>query len=171
MAEDDKNLQETWESTTGGTVWVHLKDARAIGGWRVQKVGGKGTKRLKITVEEREFNQELIPFENAHHDPFTNGLLIRIHPKVVERGEYEYTNEQLIEMLAIDSEAVFEEQVKAIDSEVIVRRLLSLAEKHAPLVRYQAVQQLVDDRYRVGKTSRVVREMYADDDRYAAADL
>lgn len=168
---EDTNAQETWESTTGGTVWVHLKDARAIGGWRLQKVGGKGTKRLKITVEEREYNQELIPYENEQHDPFRNGLLVRIHPKEVERGQYELDNEQLIQMLAISSEPVFEEQIKSIDSEIIMRRLLTLAETHATLARYQMVQGLVDDRYRVGKTSRVVREMYADDERYAAADL
>jgi hypothetical protein len=166
-----ENTQEIWESTTGGTTWVQVKDPRTPGGWRQQKVGGKGTQRLTITVEEREFNQELIPFENRHHDPFQNGLLVRTHPKGVERGEYELSDEQLVELLQVSDDVVFLEQLAAIDSEVIVRRVLQLAEQNTTMVRFQAIQSLVDERYHIGKTSKVVKEIYADDAKYADADL
>jgi hypothetical protein len=162
---------EIWESTTGGTTWVQVKDPRVPGGWRQQKVGGKGTQRLQITPEERAFNQELVPYENAHHDPFKNGLLVRTHPKQAERGEFELADEQLVEMLAINSDEVFEEQLKTITSEVIVRRLLELSSKHATMARHGAIQDVVDDRYRIGKMSKVVKELYEDDAKYADADV
>ena len=163
--------QETWESTTGGAVWVQVKDPRTPGGWRQQKVGGRGSKRLNISVEEREFNQELIPFENAQHDPFRNGLLIRTHPKQAERGENELSDEELIGILQMDADALFDEAVASVTSEVNLRRLLKLAEKHTNMMRLQALQSLVDDKYRVGKTSRVVKEIMEDDAKYADADL
>lgn len=160
---------EIWKTTTDGVVWLNVKDPRNPGGWRQQKVGGKGSKRITLSAEEREFNQELIPFENAHLDPFQNGLLVRMNAE--ERGENEYTDEQLKEMLAVEDEPLFTEQVEAITSEVVLRRLLALAEKIAPLPRLEFVRGVVDARYRVGRTSRVVKEIYEDDERYAAADL
>lgn len=163
--------QETWESTTGGVVWVQVKDPRHQGGWRTQKVGGKGTKRLSISVEEREFNQELIPYENEHLDPFRNGILVRTHPKGGERGQFELTDAELIEMLQIGDDALFQEAYRSIGSEVVLRRLLKLAEKHTNMLRLQDIQGYVDDRYRSGKTSQVVKEMLEDDARYADADL
>lgn len=171
MSEENANAQEIWESTTGGTTWVHVKDARVPGGWRQQKVGGKGTRRLTLTVEEREFNQDLIPFENAKHDPFTNGLLVRISPKVVEeRGEYELNDDQLVEILQLGDDETFLSTVREIDSEILMRRLLALSETHSTMTRFREIQQIVDSRYRGGKTSRVVKEIYEDDEKYAAAD-
>jgi hypothetical protein len=38
------------------------------------------------------------------------------------------------------------------------------------MMRYQTIQNLVDDRYRIGKTSQVVRELQADESRYASTD-
>lgn len=163
--------QEMWESTTGGVVWVQVKDPRIPGGWRNQKVGGKGSKRLNITVEEREFNQELIPFENEDHDPFRNGLLVRTHPKDAAKGTNELSDDQLIEILQIGDDALYNEAVASIKTEVNLRRLTNLAEKHTNMVRFQALQGLVDDKFRVGKTSKVVKEMLEDDARYADADL
>lgn len=167
---EDGNAQEIWESTTGGTTWVHVKDPRNPGGWRLQKVGGKGTKRITVTVEEREFNQELVAYESGHLDPFTNGLLVRVSPKEIVRGENELTDDDLIAVLRADDET-FEDRLGAIESEIIVRRLFALAEKHATMVRYQAIQTLIDERYRLGKTQKVVKEMLNDDAKYAEADL
>lgn len=163
--------QEIWETTTGGTVWVQVKDPRKPDGWRAQKVGGKGSKRLTITVDEREFNQELVPFENAHLDPFLNGILVRTHPKDGPRGDNQLTDAELIEILQMDSDDVFKEAVGAITSEVNLRRLLALGERHTNVLRLQELSQWVDDKYRVGKTSRVVKEMLEDDAKYADADL
>jgi hypothetical protein len=163
--------QETWEATTDGTVWVQVKDPRVPGGWRVQKVGGKSRKKLNISVEEREFNQELVPEENAQHDPFQNGLLVRTHPKAVERGPNELDDDALISVLAIDDDAIFEEAVASITSEVVLRRLAALGERHTNYHRLTILQGIIEARYSVGKTSRVVQEALEDDARYIGADF
>jgi hypothetical protein len=168
---DEKQTQEIWESTTGGTTFVHVKDPRNPNGWVQKKVGGRGTKRITMTVEEREFNQELVSYENQAHDPFTNGLLYRVQPKSVERSQYEISDEELVAMLQAGEDEDFEETIKNTSSEVILRRLLFLAERNATMHRHRVLQATIDGRFQIGKTSRVVREMQEDDARYSGADL
>jgi hypothetical protein len=163
--------QEIWETTTGGTVYVNVRDPRNPEGWTRRKVGGRGSKRITVSVEEREFNQELVQYENEHLDPFRNGTLIRVSPKDTERGENERSDAQLIDLLKIDDDDRFAAEVRAITSEVVARRLLTLAAKHTSMLRHQVIQDVVDERYRIGKTSQVVRELQADSARYADADL
>lgn len=165
------SAQEIWEATTGGTTYVNVRDPRNAEGWTRRKVGGKGSKRITVTVEEREFNQELVHYENQHLDPFTNGMLVRIAPRDVERGENEKSDDELITMLTVADDRVFESQVNAVRSEIVLRRLLDLSRSHASMLRHETIQNLVDDRYRIGKTSRVVREMEGDNAKYAEADL
>lgn len=166
-----KKAQEIWETTTGGTTFVNVRDPRNPEGWTRKKVGGRGSKRITVTVEEREFNQELVAYENQHLDPFTNGLLVRISPKTVERGANELTDDQLIEVLKGSDDAAFEQTLQGMTSEVNIRRLLDLSKKHASMLRYEVIRDLVDDRYSVGKMSKVVREALADDAKYSDADL
>lgn len=166
-----QKAQEIWESTTGGVTWVHVKDPRNPEGWVQKKVGGKGTQRVTLSVEEREFNQELIAYESQHLDPFTNGLLVRIQPKDVERGDSELTDADLIALLGLDNDDLFASELDGIRSEVVVRRLLELSKKHASMMRHEVIQNLVDDRYKIGKTQKVVKEMINDDAKYADADL
>ena len=172
---EDLSQMETWEATTDGAVYVQVKDPRERTGWRYAKVTGRGRKKLQLTVEERLFNQDLVPEEKrAQHDPFSNGLLVRTSPAPASDeglAAAHYTDDQLAELLQVDSDEVFMASVEAIESEVVVRRLLALAERKATMVRYQAIQELVDDRYHIGKTSRVVAEIYNDDEKYAHADL
>jgi hypothetical protein len=163
--------QEIWEATTPGTTYVNVRDPRNPEGWTRKKVGGRGSKRITVTVEEREFNQDLVQYENQHLDPFTNGRLIRISPKEVERGANERTDDELIAMLRIEDDDRFEAELRGIKSEIIVRRLMDLARKHTSVLRFEAVQTVVDERYHIGKTSQVVREAESDDSRYARADF
>lgn len=163
--------QEIWEATTGGTTYVSVRDPRNPDGWTGRKVGGKGSKRITLTADEREFNQSLVQYENQHLDPFTNGLLVRIAPAEGERGENEKTDEQLVALLQIQDDDMFQAILDSTKSEVIVRRMLALAERNASMMRYEAIRNVVDERYRVGKTSLVVRELQADDARYSDADL
>jgi hypothetical protein len=169
--EIDLDQQEIWESTTGGTTFVNVKDPRNPRAWITKKVGGKGTQRITVTVEERLFNQELVTYENGDHDPFLNGLLVRISPKDAEKGENEVTDDYLIEQLRDRSDEAFTTYLKSLRSEIVLRRLQSLAERHAPMYRFNEIQTEVDARYPIGKTSRVVSEMMHDDARYAGADL
>lgn len=171
MDQQDKNTQEIWESTTGGTTYLHVKDPRNPNGWVQKKVGGRGTQRITVTVEEREFNQDLVTYENTSHDPFTNGLLVRISPKDVERGQFEVTDDELVTLLKADGDEVFEKLVNDVTSEVVLRRLLDLAKRHASMYRYELIDGVIAQRYSIGKTQKVVKEMIEDDARYAGADL
>ena len=168
---DDKQAQEIWETTTGGTTYVHVKDPRNPTGWVQKKVGGRGTKRITLSVEEREFNQELVAFENEHLDPFTNGLLYRIQPASTERGTLEFTDEELVTLLQGGEDEEFEDTINKTTSEVILRRMLFLAERNATMHRHRVLQDTIDTRFAIGKTSRVVKEIMDDDARYAGADL
>lgn len=170
----DLQQTETWEATTGGTTHVHVKDPRERNGWKITKVTGRGRKRIQLTIEERLFNQDLVPEENRHLDPFRNGLLVRTspppEPNDADLGDSHYTDDQLVELLRLESDDVFMATVEAIQSEAVVRRLLDLAASKATNLRYTALQEHVDERYHVGKTSRVVQEIYDNEGRYGHVD-
>lgn len=163
----DLKLQETWQSTTGGTTWVSVKDPRHPDNWVQRKVGGKGTQRITVTVEERLFNEELVAYDSLHHCPFRNGLLVRILPKGVERSQFELNDEELVLLLQGGEDEEFQATIEKTDSEVILRRLMFLAERNATMWRYSALKDLIDARYAKGKTSQVYREIEADEARYA----
>lgn len=171
MEDDPKQQQEIWETTTGGTTYVHVKDPRNPRGWVTKKVGGRGSKRISLTIEEREFNQELVAYENKHQDPFTNGLLYRIQPKSVERSAFEVSDEELVQLLGAGEDEQFEEDIRKISSEVILRRMLFLAERNVSMWRFNMLQTVIDDRFKIGKTQQVVREIFEDDAKYAGVDI
>jgi hypothetical protein len=171
VVDDPKQVQEIWMSTTGGTTYVHVKDPRNVNGWVQKKVGGKGSQRITLSIEEREFNQELVAYESQHHDPFTNGLLVRIAPKGVERSQYEVNDEELVALLKGGEDEDFEEMVVKTHSEVVLRRMLFLAERNTTLYRHNVLRDTVAERYSIGKTQQVVREIQEDDAKFAASDL
>jgi hypothetical protein len=162
MTQDAAPETETWESTTEGTVWVHVKDARVKSGWNVKRVGGpgSGTRKVTLTTEERQYNQDQVLDDNYHLDPFLNGQLVCVKGRpATDKGRYELSDADMLAILAIESDEVFTEAVDAIEIELPLRRLLALAEKHAPMVRYEQIKTLIDTRYRVGWSQRSVREM------------
>lgn len=171
MEQKNRNAQEIWETTTGGTTFVNVRDPRNPDGWVRKKVGGRGSRRITLTVEEREFNQELVTYENKHLDPFSNGLLVRIAPKDVDRGQFEVTDEELIALLQGGTDEEFEDTIKKTESEVVLRRMLGLSERNATLHRFQILKDTIDDRFAIGKTQQVVQEIMDDDARYQGADL
>ena len=169
QVEEQVNLkaQETWESTTGGTTFINVKDPRNPDGWVHKKVGGKGTQRITLTVEERLFNQDLVAYENTHLCPFRNGLLVRIAPANSERGQFELKDEELLLLLQAGEDEDFEVTIEKTTSEVILRRMLFLAERNATMWRYNKLKDLIEARYAVGKASQVYREIEEDDRKYA----
>lgn len=170
MSEDlDPNSQETWESTTGSQVWINVKDPRARDSWVQKSVGGKGSQRITITVDERIFNEELVAFENLHLCPFRNGLLIRILPKGAERSRFELNDEELLLLLQGGEDEQFEEDIDKVSSEVILRRLLFLAERNATKWRFETLERVIAEKFPIGKSSQVYREMEAEEARYAGA--
>jgi len=147
---------EIWEAATASSVYVKVRDQRN-GGWRSQRVGGSGSKRIQLTVEERRFNQDAILDENLHLDPFSNGMLHCVQGDA--KGVASMTDADLVDIIGLDDDDAFEEAVAGLESEVMVRRVLSLAEKKATNARFTFVRDLVDERYRVGGTQRTVQAM------------
>lgn len=152
---------ETWEITHDGTVWVAVYDKREDK-YKKQRVGGRagGSKRLHITADDRRFNQEQVVDEMKQNDPFTNGSLKLIsadRPEDVDTT-YHLTAVDLEAILKEDPET-FEARVGDIKSELIVRRLLEVAEKAGTVAQLAFIRDLVEERYKVGGTQKSVREM------------
>ena len=153
---------EIWQSTTESTCWVLVKDKRTNNGWKHRRIAGKNSPghKIQITREEREFNSEQIPEENDHLDPFRNGALVCTSGRPAEeRTRYELTDEDLIGILDIEDDVLFDEAISDIGIELPLRRLQSLAETHSTMTRYIKIRDLIDARYRVGGTQRSVQEM------------
>lgn len=150
---------EIWEPTTASGVKVWRKDPREPSQWRSHRIGGKrGTRRLQITTDEREYNEELIAVENRNLNPFRNGHLLCIKGPLAGDAD-QFTDEELRNLLAIDSDEDFLSAFQELNSEVLERRLLFQAEDHATKRRYDLIYGQIQDKYRVGYTQRAVREM------------
>lgn len=147
---------EIWEAVTESIVFVSVRDTMN-GGWKQKKVSTQGPKRIQITVEERRFNQDNIPEENLALDPFSNGQLICVQGDA--KSPYHLTDDDLVTILTLDDEAEFESAIAETTSEVILRRMLNLAQTRASHVRYEFIRDLVDERYRVGGTQKTVQAM------------
>jgi hypothetical protein len=165
-------LNEQWEITTAATVWVWLYDRRNDN-YRKQKVSGGpggGSKKLTISVGDRRYNQELVIEEMKDHDPFTNGTLLRLSgPELSDDEEHldisnHKTNAQLLEFFAITDVPMFQEAVDSLTSETLIRRLHSLAKKSALAWQLNIIEEVIDQRYRVGGTQPTVAQMIKDQD-------
>lgn len=150
---------EVWEAQTPAAVWVYQRDPRASTGYKMVRVGGpNASKRLRITKDDREFTQEQILDENRHHDPFTNGSLKRIDAKNPTANLGIVTDEDLEAFLEFDN-AVFEEAVRDIDSELTVRRLKDLVEQRGTVPQHEILREVIEEKWKVGGTQKTVQEM------------
>lgn len=146
--------QETWEAQTNSTIFLYKKDRRS-GDWKSERVGGpNGKARIRLTVEEREYNQEMIPEENAHLDPFKSGRLVRVD--AVSEGIA--TREDLVALLSSNEED-FPLVVEDIEDELTMRRLLEVAATDGRMWQVELLRDEIDDRYSVAKSQRAVLEM------------
>lgn len=161
MTTELKDLEEVWASTTGGTVWVHKKDTLRPGNWVEKMIGGPGNVKLKLTVEEREHNQDLVAWGNEHQDPFQNGLLVRVLPKDVERGRFELTDDELKLLIKGGTDEEFADTIQKADSEVILRRMLALAaeDRATPNGRLTDLADLIKERYPQGRGSAFYEDL------------
>lgn len=164
-------IVETWEIAFPGAVWVWVYDRREDV-YKKQQVGQRtGSKTLHITRDDRKYNQELIPDENRHLDPFTNGSLRLLG--AADRDESldvrnHFSEEDLIAMFEVRDPSLFAEALEDVDSEVVIRRLQNLADEHATVAQAAALRELIDRRYPVGGTQRTIREMLEAGDRIGA---
>ena len=159
--QEQKVEMETWEIQIQGRAWVWVWDRRENG--YVQKAingaKGKAPKRITMTKEEREYNPEIIPPENAKHDPFQNGTLAR-----VEDGQRvgELTDDAINSYLELETEGAFTEAITDIEYELTHRRLLAFAAQHGRMWQVEALRDLIEERYPVpaAGTQPVVAQMY-----------
>lgn len=163
---DARRNIENWEITTDGTVWVLVTDPRDPSGYKKQRVGGRagGSKRLRLSTDDRRYNEEQIVTEMADSNPFRNGLLRLIDEKYQDDIDtrYHLTADDLSVFLEIRDEAMFEEAVLGITSELIIRRLAALGEKNATMGQLNFIKDVIEDRYKVGGTQRAVQEIFDD---------
>jgi hypothetical protein len=152
--------QEVWEIQIRGTIWTRVRNPETPGTWKTIRANGtRGPKRITLTASERRHNQELIPEENEHLDPFKNGSLkcVQGSPKDIKTW---LDDDDLAAIIALEDDALYEEEVASISMELTLRRLLSLAERSATVPRYEFLRDLVQERYAVGGTQRAVQEMF-----------
>lgn len=164
---DPRSNVETWEINTEGTVWVWTRDVRNPGQMQKTRVGGRagGSRRLRISTDERRYNEEQIIDEMGTQNPFRNGALRLVSGKPSDDADVDpalhWSAEDYQEFLKVRDPEVFEEALRDIKSELIVRRLLDFAEKDGTLPQVEAIRNIIEERYKVGGTQRTVREMLA----------
>lgn len=159
---EDTSHLETWEATTNGTAWVWTFDKREDKYVKVRVGGRSGSKKLHIRADDRRYNQDQIVDENKSLDVFTNGFL-----KLLDNEEqttdvdrkYHLDQDDLIKLLSIKDEGIFKGEVDDITSELILRRLTAVAEKHGQVWQLEYLRDLVEERYKGGGTQKAVREM------------
>lgn len=164
MTTPEKNI-ETWEITGEGTAWVWVRDPRE-GKMVKQRVGGRagGSRKLHITTDDRRFNEEQVIEEMEEHNIFRNGTLRFISASDGSQPNDVDTSAQLTEadmaaLLEIRDEDLFREEVTALNSELVVRRLKNLAEKGGTMAQNEVLTDLIEARWKVGGTQRTVREL------------
>jgi hypothetical protein len=126
--------EEVWEMQTGGRVWVETTLDKSRGTTKMKSVKGKGS-RLRIDVEDRKLAQERV--RDPRHDPFTNGLLVRIDANQQEeettKSESAKTDEELLAVFKVKAQAKFRAALEDF-TEIALRRLVHLAEENSDTV-------------------------------------
>jgi hypothetical protein len=173
ITSDDQKI-ETYEITTGGTVWVWVFNKREDR-FEKKRVGGRsGSRLLHITRDDRKHNQEQNPVENSGMDPFTNGSLRLITES--DRDDtldmrHHLTDGELEKYFEVRDKTKFRTKVDDVASELIIRRLMSLAEDHGTVAQTDVLRDIITARYPIGGTQRTVREMMEAGERLNAARL
>lgn len=171
---NDDKVVETWETAISGTIFVWIYDRREDR-YTQQSVGGRsGSKRVHLSRDDRKYNQEQVPIENADLDVFTNGSLRLIGAASRDESlntRYHFTDEDLAALFEVRDPDVFLEGVSDITSELVLRRLLELGEKVGTMAQFQALKDLVTTRYPIGGTQKTVREMMEAGERIGASQL
>jgi hypothetical protein len=162
----DSDVLEVWEISTEGTVWLWKHDVRHPGQMEKVRVGGRagGSRRLRISRDERRYNEEQVIEEMAGENPFRNGALVLISTE--DRAEdidsrYHLTEADLASLLELRDEDLFRAEVEDIKSELVMRRLYMAAETKATVGQLDVIRSIIEERYKVGGTQKTVREMMA----------
>lgn len=158
---------ETWEVTGTGTIWVWIMDGRSRA-YVKQHVGGRdgGSRFLRISIDDRRYNEQLIVVEMADSNPFRNGALkyLRVDgaPEDYQADidpTYHLTPEELLSFFEVKDGDIFRATVEEITSELVLRRLKEAGEKHATMEQVEILTELIDARYKHSKTQTAVKDI------------
>lgn len=145
--------KETWEMQTGGTVYVESLIDPARGVTKMLKASGKGA-RVRITTLDRKLAQERTRDEK--HDPFRNGLMLRVDEDQQEDPETAspsaMSDEGLKKIFAFKQQARFRAAIGDL-SEVSLRRLKALAEgdENVTSVQNDIINTRIDEEFSVNR--------------------
>lgn len=172
-AREEDRVVETWESVVPGATYLWTYDRRDDR-YIKSAVGGRHSRRLHITRDDRKYNQELIPIENKALDPFTNGSLRFLEAATRDENldtRYHLTQEELTDLFEVRDVELFVEAIKDIGSELILRRLAAIGEDKATVAQLEALKDLIRERYPIGGTQASLREDFATSSRLAATNM
>lgn len=145
--------KETWEVQTGGTVYVESLIDPVRGLSKTLKASGKGA-RLRISTMDRKLAQERTRDEK--HDPFRNGLMLRIDEDQQEDPETAspsaMSDEGLKKLFALKQQARFRAAIGDL-SEISLRRLKALAEDDETVTSVQndIINTRIEDEFSVNR--------------------
>lgn len=172
--DDEGKTLETWETTTESTTWVQTWDRRTEG-YKATRVGGRsGSRRLSISRDDRRYNQEMLPLENKDLDPFTNGNLRLVSTKDTDEEldtRYHQTDDELREYFELRDEDAFREAIGTITSQLLIHRVLRIAEVEGTVVQLAVVRDLLQERWPIGGSQRTWREMEEAGERLGVAQI
>jgi hypothetical protein len=157
---------ETWQVTGPGTIWVWQMDPRTKG-YTKQKVGGSdgGSKFLRISIDDRRYNEQQIVEEMSTSNPFRNGALkfLRVDGAPEDYvpdidSTYHLTLEELKEFFTVKDGEVFRATIEDISSELVLRRLRDVGGKEATMEQMEILSEIIDARYKQSKSQKAIRE-------------
>lgn len=120
--------------------------------------GTSGSGTLRLSRADRLYNQAMV--RDAQHDPFTNGMLVRLEGADVAPEFRDLTDAALAErFLAITDEDVFASLVAdVLTSELTSRRVLALIRQDGRVWQVAALNDHLEQ-WRPGGTQRTYAEM------------
>jgi hypothetical protein len=146
---------ETWETTSGGGVWIYQVDDRGVE--KPRRIHGRAGYRFRCTQRDREHSGAR--FYDPKSDPFRNGTFVRVNQPIEQTLEQipEYdavqalTDRDLLKVFASSGNA-FQAKVRKLN-ERNVRRLAALAGNNLEIVSSAHQKFLTDyimENYRPG---------------------
>jgi hypothetical protein len=155
----EDSVKEKWEMCVDGVVAVWTYDKKYDRYDRTQ-VGNRHSRFLYITTEDRQYNQEQIPDECKHLDPFTNGAL-RLVSGSNDRSLDTSNHLDGDDLLAIVRDrSHFAQRMADLGNELLVRRLLAVVEDEGTAKQLDETKAFLRERYPIGGGSRA--EVVAD---------
>lgn len=157
--EEDRLIPEIWELTIPGRVIVAVHLSGGV--VREQSRQGVG-QRLRLTAYDRKVAQEQVRM--PENDPFINGMLIRVDAgREVTKTPNELSDDALADTFALDDDD-FATMIDTL-TQVNVRRLKAMSrDRKARQVQVEALEAMIDAKWRVGGDTPSNREARGDTD-------